>query len=73
MHQFLLINKSLLVKLYKKDQNEIAFVALLMKILRKDEAKLEYAISSLSLILSNILKEKKWPQKYQDYYIQILE
>jgi hypothetical protein len=64
---------SKLYEKYPKDKNAMALVSLLMRILRKDEVKLEMAIISLSNILSNTLKEEEWPKAYQDYYIQILE
>lgn len=56
-----------------KEHNEIEFTTLLMKILRKEEPKLEVAIAHLSYILTKIIKNETWIKKYNRFYLEILK
>jgi len=64
-----------LLKQFKKNpQNEddISWITLLMKIIRKDSIKLELAIEYFSFILTDIIKNQEWAKKYSQFYIDIL-
>ncbi|MDD3049528.1 MAG: SIR2 family protein [Candidatus Cloacimonetes bacterium] len=60
------------MKNYPEKEDDIPWLALLMKIIRKDAVKLELAIEYFSFILTDIIKNQDWVKKYTPFYVEIL-
>lgn len=67
-----------IIKLYHhlKDSpaahNKMEWLTLLMKIIKREEPKLELAIEYFEYTLTEILKEETWIRDYSEFYLKIL-